>query len=84
MSSTINQTVTQAITPITPNFDIAVINTLKTRVKIAPNFSEFSGTPAAEQPTPTLIITPVASPTAVPTFAFEQVTPTATPGGSTK
>ena len=89
VSSTINQSVSQAITPINPTFDVSVINTLKTRVQVAPDFSSFSSTPEG-QPSPTpiavpQIITPTpASPSAIPTFSFQQVTPTATPGGTTK
>lgn len=86
MSSTINSTVSQAITPIQPTFDIAVINKLKTRQPVAPVFSS-PGASTSAAITPTIppffqqVATQSATPT--PTVTF-QPTPTASQGGSTR
>lgn len=84
-SSTINGTVSQAISPISPDFDLTVINALKTRVKIAPDFSSSVATTAA-LPTPTNPPQPtpqqIASPSAVPSLSLFAPTPTGTAGGT--
>jgi len=83
VSSTINESVNQSISPIEPNFDISVINSLKTRIKIAPDFATFNST-AAATPTPIPVPTiPVASPSAIPSLSLFAPSPTATPGGAT-
>ena len=56
VTSTIPETITTQVKPITPDFDIKSIDALKKRQKITPNFGfPSSGTPT---PTPTPFLLP--------------------------
>lgn len=85
VSSTISQTTSESIQPISPSFDVSVINTLKIRQKIAPVFSiQQTNIPGESQPTPTPIPVQEVVPSAIPTISLFAPTPVASQGGSTQ
>lgn len=54
VSSTINDTVNQQIIPIQPNFDTKIIDALKKRLRVSPDYTIASpeATPTSSIPTP--------------------------------
>lgn len=93
VTPTINQTVSQSISPIEPSFDISIINTLKTRTKVAPLLavsitpspSPISQSPITGNsisPTPTISFTQSGSSSALPTISL--LAPSSSQGGTTQ
>lgn len=65
VTSTIPDTLSIKISPISPNFDLQAIEDIKKRIRISPIFELSKPLPSPTIPLPT-IFSPTASPTAIP------------------